>query len=62
MTVRGEIAYADAVEVRVDTSTLSGPAVVTGQVPDEGTELSALSVALEIAGRPVIVLPGDLPA
>ena len=62
VTVRGEIAYADAVEVRVDTSTLSGPAVVTGQVPDEGTELSALSVALEIAGRPVIVLPGDLPA
>lgn len=62
VTLRGEVAYADPVEVRVDTSALTGPAVVTGDVPDEGAELSALSVALEIAGRPVIVLPGDLPA
>lgn len=62
VTIRGEIAYADPVEVRVDTSSISGPAVVTGQVPDEGAELEALSVALEIAGRPVIVLPGELPA
>ncbi|WP_394253590.1 efflux RND transporter periplasmic adaptor subunit [Arthrobacter pityocampae] len=62
VTIRGEVAYADPVEVRVDTSSISGPAVVTGQVPEEGAELEALSVALEIAGRPVIVLPGELPA
>lgn len=62
VTIRGEVAYADPVEVRVDTSGISGPAVVTGQVPDEGSELEALSIALEVAGRPVIVLPGELPA
>lgn len=62
VTIRGEVAYADPVEVRVETSSISGPAVVTGQVPKEGTELEALSIALEVAGRPVIVLPGELPA
>lgn len=62
VTIRGEIAYSDPVEVRIDTSGSAGPSVVTGQVPEEGTELEALSVALEVAGRPVIVLPGELPA
>ncbi|MUK01223.1 hypothetical protein GM708_04315 [Vibrio cholerae] len=61
VTIRGEVAYADPVEVRIDTSSISGAAVVTGQVPEEGTELKALSIALEVAGRPVIVLPGELP-
>src|SRR5690606_8424669 len=42
--------------------TLEGAAVVTGQVPEQGAELGALSVALEVAGRPLIVLPGELPA
>lgn len=62
VTIRGEVAYADPVEVRIDTSSVSGAAVVTGQVPEEGAELSAESIALEVAGRPVIVLPGELPA
>jgi hypothetical protein len=62
VTIRGEVAYADPVEVRVDTSAISGPAVVTGQVPEAGVELTSLAVALEIAGRPVIVLPGELPS
>jgi hypothetical protein len=62
VTIRGEVGYADSVEVTVDTSAISGPAVVTGQVPEVGSELDALGVALEIAGRPVIVLPGELPA
>jgi hypothetical protein len=62
VTIRGEVAYADSVEVTIDTSSLSGPAVVTGQVPEVGSELGPLSVALEVAGRPVIVLPGELPA
>ena len=62
VTIRGEVAYADSVEVTIDTSSLSGPAVVTGQVPEAGSELGPLGVALEIAGRPVIVLPGELPA
>jgi hypothetical protein len=62
VVIRGEVAYADPVEVRVDTSAVAGPAVITGQVPEEGAELAALSIALEVAGRPVIVLPGELPA
>ncbi len=62
VTIRGEVGYADATEVTLDTSSLSGPAIVTGRVPEAGAEFGPLSIALEIAGRPVIVLPGDLPA
>ncbi len=62
VTIRGEVGFADPVEVKLDTSGLSGPAVVTGQVPEVGAELGPLSIALEVAGRPVITLPGDLPA
>jgi multidrug efflux pump subunit AcrA (membrane-fusion protein) len=62
VTVRADVGYADAVEVKVDTSAVSGRAVVTGQVPEVGATLSALSIALEVVGRPVIVLPGELPA
>ena len=62
VTIRGEVGYADSVEVTIDTSAVPGPAVVTGQVPEVGSELDALEVALEIAGRPVVVLPGELPA
>lgn len=62
VTIRGDVGYADAVEVIIDTASLGGPAVVTGAVPEVGSTLSPLSVALAVAGRPVIVLPGELPA
>ena len=62
VTLRADVGYADAVDVTIDTSTVSGAAVVTGQVPAEGATLSSLSIALEVVGRPVIVLPGELPA
>lgn len=62
VTIRGEVGYADAADITLDTSSLPGPAIVTGRVPEAGAELGPLSIALEIAGRPVIVLPGDLPA
>lgn len=61
LIVRGDVGFADAVEVTVDTATMSAPPVVTGRVPEVGAELAALSVALEVAGRPVIVLPGEVP-
>lgn len=61
VTIRGDVTYADAVDVKIETGDLGGPAVVTGQVPEVGKELGAAAVALEVAGRPVIVLPGDLP-
>lgn len=62
VTIRADVGFADAVRVTLDTSSVSGPAVVTGQVPAVGSELHPLSIAMEVAGRPVIVLPGELPA
>ncbi|MGW9113946.1 hypothetical protein [Microbacterium sp. NPDC055683] len=62
VTLRGDVGYTDAVELKLDTSSFEGAAIVTGQVPEVGAELDRLSIALEVAGRPVIVLPGDLPA
>ena len=62
LTLRGEVGYADPVEVTVDASALEGPAVVTGRIPALDAELAPLSVALEVAGRPMIVLPGALPS
>lgn len=61
VTIRGEVGYADSVEVTIDAASLDG-AVVTGGVPEVGATLEALSIALEVVGRPVVVLPGDLPA
>ncbi|GAB2452888.1 hypothetical protein [Xylanimonas ulmi] len=61
VVLRADAAYADAVDVRIEAGDVSGPAVVTGQVPDVGAQLDAASVLIEVAGRPVIVLPGDLP-
>lgn len=64
VTLRGQIGYADATEVKLTASELAdgGAAVVTGHVPEVGDDLEAGSIALEIAGRPVFVLPGQLPA
>ncbi len=61
VTVRGDVVFDDAVDLRVETADLGERAVVTGQVPTVGATLDAGSVALEIAGRPVLVLPGGLP-
>lgn len=62
VTLRGDVTYADSVEVTLESGDRGGPAVVTGRVPEVGATLEPGSVALEVAGRPVIVLPGDLPA
>ncbi|AEE45279.1 hypothetical protein [Cellulomonas fimi] len=59
--LRGDVGYEDPVGLRVETADLGNTAVVTGQVPEVGVTLDAASVALEIVGRPVIVLPGELP-
>lgn len=61
VTLRGDAVYDDPAEVRIETGDAEGPAVVTGHVPEVGATLDAASIALEVAGRPVIVLPGDLP-
>ena len=59
---RGEVTYADAVTVTIDAGGGEARPVVTGHVPESGTVFNAGNIALEVAGRPVIVLPGALPA
>jgi hypothetical protein len=59
---RGTAVFADAFDVVIDASLLGGSATVSGRVPGAGEEVSAGSVVLEIAGRPVIALPGDVPS
>lgn len=61
VTIRGEVTYADSVEAMIEVSGMSERAVVTGRIPETGAELKAGDIALEIAGRPVVVLPGELP-
>ena len=61
LTLRGDARYDDPVSVTVETADLGGPAIVTGQVPEVGDVVDAGQVVMEIAGRPVIVLPGELP-
>lgn len=61
IVARGDALYDDAVSVTLETGDLGGPAVVTGAVPVVGAEVAAGGVILEVTGRPVIVLPGELP-
>ncbi len=62
VTTRADVTQADAVGIEPDLSGLAGAAVATGRVPEVGAQLDAGTVALEIAGRPLIALPGELPA
>ena len=61
VVLRGDAIYADPASVVVETGDIGGPAVVTGQVPVVGATLDAGAIMLEVAGRPVILLPGELP-
>lgn len=61
VVMRGDAVYEDPVEVTVEVGELGGPAVVTGQVPEAGGELDGGDVLLEVTGRPVILLTGELP-
>lgn len=61
VVLRGDVGYDDAVDLSIETGDLGGAAVVTGQVKEVGATVDAASVVLEVVGRPVIVLPGDLP-
>lgn len=62
VVTRGEVTYAGAVDAQIEVAGMEERPVVTGRVPEAGDELKAGDVALEVAGRPVIVLPGALPA
>ncbi len=59
--MRGDAIYEDPAEVTLETGDIGGPAVVTGQVPEVGATLDAGAIVLEVTGRPVILLAGELP-
>jgi len=61
VVMRGDAIYEDPVQVTIETGDIGGPAVVTGQVPEVGATLDAGAVMLEVTGRPVILLAGELP-
>ncbi|WP_225753124.1 hypothetical protein [Actinotalea sp. Marseille-Q4924] len=61
VVLRGDVLYEDPVQVVLETGDLGGPAVVTGQVPEPGATIAAGDVLLEVAGRPVVALAGQLP-
>lgn len=61
VVTRASVQYDEGTEVYLDSSTLSGSAVVTGRVLETGSQIDGGSIILEVAGRPVIALPGDLP-
>lgn len=62
VTLRGEVSYADAVAVPLTGGSGTSKAVITGHVPEVGAVFRPGNIALEIAGRPVIVFEGALPA
>ncbi|QNE19838.1 peptidoglycan-binding protein [Kribbella qitaiheensis] len=61
VVARGDTSFDGAVNIRVETSGLTTPAVVTGKVPTVGSTLKEGKALLEITGRPVIGLAGVLP-
>jgi hypothetical protein len=61
IVTRGDVAYDEVEEVTIEGGGLDTPPVVTGAVPTAGDLLEAGEDMLELAGRPVVVLPGDIP-
>ncbi|ADB36025.1 Peptidoglycan-binding domain 1 protein [Kribbella flavida DSM 17836] len=61
VVARGDASFDGAVNVRIETSGLTTPAVVTGKVPTVGSTITEGKALLEITGRPVIGLAGVLP-
>ena len=59
---RGAIDYQDPVSLSLSgTIGEEGQAAIVTMVPETGTELPEGAVALEVSGRPVFLLQGDLP-
>lgn len=59
---RGSIDFDDPVSLSLSgTVGETGVAQIVTMVPEEGTDLDEGSVALEVAGRPVFLLEGELP-
>ena len=59
---RGEIRYEEPIELKLadPPATVGGAAIVT-LAPEEGTLIDEGEVLLEVSGRPILVLQGELP-
>jgi peptidoglycan hydrolase-like protein with peptidoglycan-binding domain len=58
---RADAAFAGSVEVDLELGGMEHPPVVTGHVPERGDELAEGEPLLEVVGRPVLALEGELP-
>ena len=60
--VRADVGYDDPVSLRL-SGALGGlpPVLVVTAAPERGTEITEGSVAIEISGRPVFLLEGEIP-
>lgn len=58
---RGDAAFAGSVEVELELGGLETPPVVTGHVPERGDEIAEGEPLLEVVGRPILALEGELP-
>lgn len=62
VVVRGDAEFEGAVDLELDSTLGDGTSrVVTGRVPEIDTEVNEGDVIIEVSGRPVFVLGGDLP-
>ncbi|WP_199700636.1 efflux RND transporter periplasmic adaptor subunit [Jiangella rhizosphaerae] len=61
VVTRGDVTAAGAVDVTPEVGGLETPPIVTGQVPEVGAEITEGAALLEIVGRPLIALAGELP-
>lgn len=61
VVTRGDVSFAGAVAVEPEVGGLENPPIVTGQVPEVGAEITEGAAILEIVGRPLIALAGELP-
>lgn len=61
VVTRGDAVFDGAIEVQVETGGLATPAVVTGGVLASGDTIEEGAVLLEITGRPVLALVGEIP-
>lgn len=62
IVARADAGFADAVEISAPAASDEGVQIVTGSLPEVGARIEALQVPVEISGRPVVVLPGAIPA
>ena len=61
VVTRGDVTSAGAVDITPEVGGLETPPVVTGQVPEVGAQIDEGAALLEIVGRPLVALAGELP-